>query len=164
MEKTSLRGTDGSHPRFRHSTVRRAIRSAQLTGRLFSEKDGEAQRAGETITEGFGRPFERMSRANDRSAGGRRKRIVSFQLLRSHPFVAALLAISLIDSGPVFPRTQSAAREPMVIATAATEFVHDRIRLELPRIITWRPLPVTPPELRRRARPRAAPTPNPKAG
>ena len=40
----------------------------------------------------------------------------------------------------------------------------DRIRLELPRIITWRPLPVTPPELHRRARPHGAPTPNPKAG
>jgi hypothetical protein len=76
-------------------------------------------------------------------------------------FLAALPVFSAVDNGHVIPR---AARESVVIATAATEFVHDRIRLELPRIITWRPLPVTAPELHRRARPRAAPTLNPKSG
>jgi hypothetical protein len=162
MEKTFLRRTDGCPPRFLHSTARRVTQSSRLSGRLFSKKDGEAQRAGEAITESFDRPFERASRAHDQSAGSSRVRIVPLHLLRSHPFLAALLAISLIDSGPVFPRTQMAARESL--ASAATEFVHDRIRLELPRIITWRPLPVTPPEFHRRARPRAAPTPNPKAG
>jgi hypothetical protein len=79
-------------------------------------------------------------------------------------FLAALPVFSAVDNGHVIPQTKRAARESMVIAAAATEFVHDRIRLELPRIITWRPLPVTAPELHRRARPRAAPTLNPKSG
>lgn len=78
--------------------------------------------------------------------------------------LAVLPMISLVDNGHVIRQTKKVAGEPMVIATAAPEFVHDRIRIELPRIITWRPLPVTTPELHRRARPRAAPTPNPKSG
>jgi len=83
---------------------------------------------------------------------------------RARLFLAALVASSLIDGDHIISQNKAAARESMVIATAATEFVHDRIRIELPRIITWRPLPVTTPELHRRARPRAAPTPNPKSG
>ena len=54
-----------------------------------------------------------------------RWRIVPLHLLRSHPFLAALLAISLIDSGPVFPRTQMMlARESL--ASAATEVIRPR--------------------------------------
>jgi hypothetical protein len=83
---------------------------------------------------------------------------------RSGLLIAALLVSLLIGGDQIISQNKAVAREPMVIAAAATEFVHDRIRLELPRIITWRPLPVTPPELHRRARPHGAPTPNPKAG
>lgn len=77
---------------------------------------------------------------------------------------AMLLATSLIESDHLISRTKVVARDSMVVATSTTESVHDRVRIELPRIITWRPLPVTAPSLRRRARPRAAPSPNPKSG
>jgi hypothetical protein len=83
---------------------------------------------------------------------------------RARLLIAALLVNSLTGGDRIISQNKAIAREPRVIATAATEFVHDRIRLELPRIITWRPLPVATRELHRRARPRAAPTPNPKAG
>ncbi len=74
-------------------------------------------------------------------------------------FLAALLAISLIDGGPVLPRTQSAARE--IVASATAEFVHDRVQIEMPRIITWRPLPVAARAPSTRGRPRSVPTPTP---
>ncbi|HVB83060.1 MAG TPA: hypothetical protein VNE82_24315 [Candidatus Binataceae bacterium] len=79
---------------------------------------------------------------------------------RSHLLLAALLAASVADSGSVISQTKVMPREPKVIASAATEFVHARVHMELPRIMTWRPLPVTTPTLHRRARPRGAPTPN----
>lgn len=78
---------------------------------------------------------------------------------RSRLLLAALLAISLIDISPVVPQTKAAARES--VASSATEFVHNRVEIEVPRIITWRPLPVAAPARRPRARPRSASTPTP---
>jgi hypothetical protein len=74
-------------------------------------------------------------------------------------FLATLLAISLINNGPAAPQAKAAVRES--VTGVATEFIHDRIQTEVPRIITWRPLPVATPAPQRRARPRAAPTPAP---
>jgi hypothetical protein len=99
----------------------------------------------------------------------------------TRPFVAGLLGflvlLALIDqrcpllfgSSQIYGdciilQNKPVAPDSMVVATAAHEFVHERIRLELPRIISWRPLPVTAPELHRRAHPRAAPRPNPRSG
>jgi hypothetical protein len=79
-------------------------------------------------------------------------------------FLAALLATSLIGDDYVISQSKTAGRESTVIAFAAPEFVHDRIRTELPRIITWRPLPVITPGRHRRARPRAVPASTPKSG
>ena len=76
---------------------------------------------------------------------------------RSRPFLAALVAISLIDSSHAAPQTNAVIRKS--IASAKTEFVHDGVQIELPRIMTWRPLPVATPAPRRRPRPRAVPTP-----
>ena len=72
-------------------------------------------------------------------------------------FLAALLAISLIDAGPGVPEAEAAS-----VVSAATEFVRDRTQIELPRIITWRPLPVTTPAPSLRAHPRAVSTPAPE--
>src|SRR5437879_5126989 len=79
MEKTALRRTDRAAPRFWRATARR-IQSARLTGRLFTDRDGEAQQAAETVTESFDEPFESTSRADDQSAGGSRERIVLYAL------------------------------------------------------------------------------------
>ena len=77
-------------------------------------------------------------------------------------FLATLLAISLINNGPAAPQAKAAVRES--VTGVATEFVHDRIQTEVPRIITWRPLPVATPAPQRRARPRAAPKPDRESG
>jgi hypothetical protein len=76
-------------------------------------------------------------------------------------FLATLLAISLINNGPAAPQAKAAVRES--VTGVATEVVHDRIQTEVPRIITWRQLPVATPATQRRARPRAARRPRPTA-
>ncbi len=70
---------------------------------------------------------------------------------RSRRFFATLLAISLIDSvcGISQPKV---VRASSVIASTATEFARERVQIELPRIMTWRPLPVATPVLTRRPR------------
>ena len=74
----------------------------------------------------------------------------------SHLILAAVLASSLLQSGFVVPQGQALACETRVVTSAADEFVRSRRRAELPRILTWRPLPVAMPELHLRASPHAA--------
>ena len=72
-------------------------------------------------------------------------------------FICALLAGAQIESSYTASQAATLRSELMTIATATTEAVHERIGIGLPRIITWRPLPVAEPGQHRGMRPRATP-------
>jgi hypothetical protein len=88
---------------------------------------------------------------------GRIPVVVRSRLLRARLLIVALLATSLIKSGYVDSQTKMRENDSVVITTATTEMVHDRLRIELPRIITWRPLPVVTTESHRHGHPPPAP-------
>jgi len=81
---------------------------------------------------------------------------------RSRLFFAALLAVSLIGSVHLISQSKAVASEHSISAGTATGSTYDRVQTGVPRIVTWRPLPVATPVLHRR--PRAAPTPKPQSG
>ena len=85
------------------------------------------------------------------------------RFLRSRLSFAALLAVSLFGSVHVISQSKAVASEPGISFNTATGFTHERVQTGLPRIVTWRPLPVVAPVLHRRVRPRAAPTPKPQS-
>jgi len=77
---------------------------------------------------------------------------------------ATLLAVSLIGSVPLISQSKALASEHRISANTATGFTYERVQTGLPRIVTWRPLPVATPVIHRRVRPRAAHRPKPRSG
>jgi len=79
-------------------------------------------------------------------------------------FIAIALAIALVRSIPLDSETSARVSGSTVIANASGELVGEPARTELPRIITWRPLPVVEHKLHRRDRSRPAPKTTRKLG
>lgn len=89
---------------------------------------------------------------------GRAEVAVRSRVGRVFVFVVVLPAISLFRANSLYSQSRTPGSDPVVIAMATPALIYDRVRIELPRIMTWRPLPVVAPESRRhehRAEPKA---------